>query len=65
MAYINPRAKVQKVKITNDSLRLKTPFCMSISGPNQCKILFNKLRYLYCISTLAVAAILCDKYFKD
>lgn len=35
MAKINLRLKVQQLNIPNDSLRLKTPFCMSISGPSQ------------------------------
>ena len=35
MAYLNPRLKVQKLKLSNDALRLKTPFCMCISGPSQ------------------------------
>ena len=38
MAFLNPRLKAQKVKVTANSLRLKTPFCMSISGPSQGRI---------------------------
>jgi hypothetical protein len=45
MAKLNPRLKVQKIDLTSDSLRLKTPFCMSISGPSQ-GLKFIKLNLL-------------------
>ena len=35
MALINPKIEVQKIKLDPDALRLRTPFCMCISGPNQ------------------------------
>ncbi len=36
MAFIDPKIEVQKINLDSDALRLRTPFCMCISGPNQC-----------------------------
>jgi hypothetical protein len=37
MEEINPRLLVQSLTISDDALKLKTPFCLSISGPSQAK----------------------------
>jgi hypothetical protein len=48
MSDINPSLLVQKIKINDDSLKLKTPFCCSISGPSQSgksEMLFNFVKF--------------------
>jgi hypothetical protein len=35
MEEIDPRLLVQTVTLSDDSLKLKTPFSLSISGPSQ------------------------------
>ena len=35
MEEINPRLLVQPLQVSNDALKLKTPFCLSIAGPSQ------------------------------
>jgi hypothetical protein len=43
MQEINPRLLVQPVNISDDSLKLKTPFCLSITGPSQGIIIYDKI----------------------
>jgi hypothetical protein len=35
MEEINPKLLVQSVTLSEDALKLKTPFSLSISGPSQ------------------------------
>ena len=48
MTNIDPNLLVQKVEIHDDDLKLKAPFCCSLSGPSQCgksETLFNFVKY--------------------
>ena len=48
MSHINPSLLVQEVNINDDDLKLKTPFCSSISGCSQSgksEMLFNFVKY--------------------
>ena len=35
MEEIDPKHLVQSVKLSDDALKLKTPFCLSVAGPSQ------------------------------
>jgi hypothetical protein len=35
MEEIDPKLLVQSVNLSDDALKLKTPFCLSIAGPSQ------------------------------
>jgi hypothetical protein len=35
MEEIDPRLIVQSITLSDDALKLKTPFCLSIAGPSQ------------------------------
>ena len=52
MEEIDPRLLVQSLTLSDNALKLKTPFCLSISGPSQEKINCPNYEYKILLKSL-------------